>query len=84
MLRGLEERERGKERLSPSTAAIPNSPVRVSIGTLTGNLSFSSPGPGNATTVQLLRPKDREMGDSEPVNCAVWLLVTVCPEGTVF
>lgn len=75
--------EEGKERLPLTLLPFPVGLAGVPIVTLTYYLSFSSTGPESAAAVQLVRPKDGEMGDSEPVNFLVWLLRAVCPAGTL-
>lgn len=54
--------KKGKERLPLTLLPPPAGLARFPIVTLTCNLSFSSTGPRNAAAVQLVRPKDGEMG----------------------
>lgn len=59
---GLEGWRRGKERLPLTLLPFPVGLAGVPIVTLTYYLSFSSTGPESAAAVQLVRPKDGEMG----------------------
>lgn len=59
---GLEGQRRGKESLPLTLLPFPAGLAGVPIVTLTYYLSFSSTGPKSAAAVQLVRPKDGEMG----------------------